>query len=121
MDLVERVTQTFAVDRAKAEKGVGAVLSALRLSVDKESFEKVKAALPGVEALIGKAMAPGARTAEMAAVVAPSTLLAALASQGWKKEDVVPLARLVAEQVRPIVGDAGVERFYKSAPGLTAK
>lgn len=120
MDIVERVSHTFATDRAKAERGVGAVLSALRLSIDKAAYDKVKAALPAADTLIGKALAPGGRTAEMAAVVAPSTLLAALAAQGWKKEDIAPLTRLVAEQLRALVGDDGIDTFYKSAPGLKA-
>ena len=120
MDLIERVCHSFAADRAKAEKGVGAVLSALRLSIDKDAYDKVKAALPAADVLIGKAMAPGGRTAEMAAVVAPSTLLAALAAQGWKKEEVGPLATLVAEHLRALVGDAGIDKFYQGAPGLKA-
>jgi hypothetical protein len=120
MDLIERVCQSFAADRAKAEKGVGAVLSALRVSVDKEAYEKVRVAVPGADALIGKAMAPGGRTAEMAALVAPGTLLAALAAQGWKKDEVAPLTTLVVEHLRPFVGDAGADKFYKGAPGLKA-
>lgn len=118
MDLVDRVTLAFQTDRAQAEKGVGAVLSALRLSLDKEAYEKLRAAVPGADALIGKAMAPGGRTAEMAALVAPGTLLAALAAQGWKKDEVARLATLVVEQLRPIVGDAGADKFYAGAPGL---
>lgn len=113
MDLIERVSQGFAVDRAKAEKGVGAVLSALRVSIDKAGFEKVKEAVPGAEGLIGKAMAPGGRTAEMAALVAPSTLLAALATQGWKKEEVAAVVRLIVDELRPIVGDAAADRVFK--------
>jgi hypothetical protein len=120
MDLIEHACQSFGVDRAKAEKGVGAVLSALRLSLDKDGYEKMRAAVPGADALMGKAVAAGGRTAEMAALVAPSTLLAALAAQGWKKDEVAPLARLIVDQLRPLVGDAGVDRFYKAAPGLTA-
>lgn len=113
MDLIERVSQAFAVDRAKAEKGVGAVLSALRVSIDKAGYEKVKAAVPNADALIGKAMAPGGRTAEMAALVAPSTLLAALAAQGWKKEEVPAVVRLILDELRPIVGDAAADRVFK--------
>lgn len=113
MDIIERVSQTFAVDRARAEKGVGAILSALRVSIDKAGFDKVKAAVPGAEGLIGKALTPGGRTAEMAALVAPSTLLAALAAQGWKKEEIPTLGRLVLDELRPIVGDAAADRVYK--------
>jgi hypothetical protein len=56
----------------------------------------------------------------MAALVAPSTLLAALAAQGWKKDEVASFTRLIVDQLRHVVGDAGVDRFYKAAPGLTA-
>jgi hypothetical protein len=113
MDLIAAVSQSFPVDRAKAEKSVGAILSALRVSIDKAGFEKLKAAVPGAEGLIGKALQPGGRTAEMAAMVAPSTLLAALAAQGWKKDEVPALLRQVLDQLRPIVGDAAADRVFK--------
>jgi hypothetical protein len=113
MDLIAAVSQSFSVDRAKAERSVGAILSALRVSIDKAGFEKLKAAVPGAEGLIGKALQPGGRTAEMAAMVAPSTLLAALAAQGWKKDEVPALLRQVLDQLRPIVGDAAADRVFK--------
>jgi hypothetical protein len=113
MDLVTHVSQAFTVDRARAEKAVGAILSALRVSIDKAGFEKVKAAVPGAEGLIGKAMQPGGRTAEMAALVAPSTLLAALASQGWNKEEIPNLLRAVLDLLRPVVGDAAADRVFQ--------
>lgn len=113
MDLVTDVSRALHVDRAKAERAVGAILSALRVSIDKAGFEKVKAAVPGAEGLIGKALQPGGRTAEMAALVAPSTLLAALASQGWKKEEIPTLLQQVLDLLRPIVGDAAADRVYK--------
>jgi hypothetical protein len=119
MDLIDRVTQHFKADRAKAEKAVGAVLSALRTTMDKAAWEKVKHAVPDAELFVGRSMlVGGGRTAEMAPIVAPSTLLAALAAQGWRKEEVPQLAKAVLEDLRPAVGDQAVERFLTAAPGL---
>jgi len=121
MDLIDRVTQSLKADRAKAEKGIGAVLSALRTTMDKDTWEKVKQAVPDAEMFVGRSMlVGGGRTAEMAPIVAPSTLLAALAAQGWRKNEIPPLTKLVIEDVRPAVGDAGLERFFAAAPGLKA-
>jgi hypothetical protein len=119
MDLIDQVTASFQTDRAKAEKGVGAVLSAVRTTIDKDAWEQVKKAVPGAELFVGRSMMIGAgRTAEMAPIVAPNTLLAALAAQGWKKEDIPAFARLVLDALRPAVGDAALERLLSASPGL---
>ena len=121
MDLIDRITQKFKADRAKAEKGVGAVLSALRTTIDKETWEQVKKAVPDAELFVGRSMlVGGGRTAEMAPIVAPSTLLAALATQGWRKDEIPQLAQLVIDDVRAGVGDAAVQRFIAASPGLKA-
>lgn len=119
MDLIDRVTQAFKADRAKAEKGVGAVLSALRTTIDKETWEKVKQAVPDAELFVGRSMlVGGGRTAEMAPIVAPGTLLAALATQGWRKDEIPKLASLVIDDVRAGVGEPALQRFLSAAPGL---
>lgn len=108
------------MDRAKAEKGVGAVLSAFRLTADAATWQKLKSTVPDAESYITRSQLPsGGRTAEMAAIIAPSTLLAALASQGWRKEDIPRLVKLVIDHVRPAVGDEGLKRFIAAAPGLS--
>jgi hypothetical protein len=119
MDLIDHVTETFKADRARAEKGVGAVLSALRTTMDKDSWEKLKKALPNAELYVGRSMmVGGGRTAEMAPIVAPSTLLAALATQGWPKDDIPRFAMTVIDAVRAAVGPAAVDKFLAAAPGL---
>jgi len=119
MDLIDRVMQSFKVDRTKAEKGVGAVLSAIRTTLNKEAWEKVRQAVPDAELFVGRSMLVGAgRTAEMAPIVAPSTLLAALAAQGWRKDEIGSLAKLVVDEIRPTVGDAGLEKFLAASSGL---
>ena len=119
MDLIDRVTQSLKADRAKAEKGIGAVLSALRTTMDKDTWEKVKQAVPDAEMFVGRSMlVGGGRTAEMAPIVAPNTLLAALATQGWRKDEIPALTKLVVDDVRTAVGDAAVQKFVAAAPGL---
>lgn len=119
MDLIESIAQSLKADRAKAEKGAGAVLSALRTTMDKESWEKLKKSLPNAELYVGRSMmVGGGRTAEMAPIVAPNTLLAVLAAQGWRKDEIPTLATMVLDGVRTAVGDAAITKFLAAAPGL---
>jgi hypothetical protein len=118
MDLVEQVAANLEVEPGKAEKGVGAVLMALRMSVDRTTFEAVKRTLPNCESLMGRALMSGARTGEMAALVGPSGLLAALAAAGYQKDDIPRLGRIVLEHLRPAIGSDNVEQFLAGAPAL---
>src|SRR5690348_16364198 len=103
-DLVEQVSANLEIDAGKAEKGIGAILMALRVSLDRDTFEAVKRALPHCERLMGRALMSGARTGEMAALVGPSGLWAALAAAGYQKDDIPRLGLLVLEHLRPTIG-----------------
>jgi len=118
MELVQQVMANLEVDEGKAEKGIGAILAALRMSSDKTVFEQVKQAVPGAERYMGRALMSGARTGEMAAAVGPAGLMAALAAAGWQKDDVPRLGRLVTEYLRPTVGSAAIDTFLAKAPAL---
>src|SRR5436190_24345154 len=118
MDLVEQVCANLEIDSSKAEKGVGAILMALRVSLDHDTFDAVKHALPNCESLMGRALMSGARTGEMAALVGPSGLWAALAAAGYQKDDIPRLGRLVLEHVRPAIGTDKIEEFLRIAPML---
>ena len=118
MDLVQQVVANLAVDTAKAEKGIGAILMALRTSLDRESFDAVRRALPHCDRLMGRALMSGARTGEMAALVGPSGLMAALAAAGYQKDDIPRLGRLVLEQLRQTIGTEKLEQFLRGAPAL---
>lgn len=118
MDVVQQVVANLAVTEGQAEKGVGAILMALRMSLDKDTFEKIKAAVPGAESYMGRALMSGARTGEMIGVVGPSALMAGLSAAGFTKEDVPRLGRIVLEHLRPTLGNDGVERFLAGAPAL---
>lgn len=118
MDLVQQVAAHLAIDSSKAEKGIGAVLMALRLSLDPDTFAAVKHALPHCERLMGRALMSGARTGEMAALVGPSGLLAALAAAGYQKDDIPRLGGIVLEHLRPTIGAEQVETFLQGAPAL---
>ena len=118
MDLVEQVCANLEIDSGKAEKGVGAILMALRVSLDHDTFDAVKRALPNCESLMGRALMSGARTGEMAALVGPSGLWAALGAAGYQKDDIPRLGRLVLEHLRPMIGSDKVEQFLSGAPAL---
>lgn len=118
MELVEQVAANLAIEASKAEKGVGAILMALRSSLDRETFAAVKRALPNSERLMGRALMSGARTGEMAALVGPSGLLAALAAAGYQKDDIPRLGRIVLEHLRPAIGSDKLEQFLSGAPAL---
>jgi hypothetical protein len=118
MDLVGQVAANLAVDTGKAEKGIGAILMALRTSLDPDTFRAVKHALPNCESLMGRALMSGARTGEMAALVGPAGLMAALAAAGYQKDDIPRLGRLVLEHLRPAMGTDKLEQFLTGAPAL---
>src|SRR2546426_6754709 len=117
MDLVEQVCANLRMASDKAEKGVGAILMALRVSLDHDTFDAVKRALPNCESLMGRALMSGARTGEMAALVGPSGLWAALGAAGYQKDDIPRLGRLALEHLRPTIGSDKVEQFLSGAPG----
>ncbi|HEX4573491.1 MAG TPA: DUF2780 domain-containing protein [Gemmatimonadales bacterium] len=118
MDLLEEVAAQLAIEARKAEKGVGAILMALRMSLDPPTFEAVKRAVPNSESLMGRALMGGARTGEMAAMVGPAGLMAALAAAGYQKDDIPRLGRLVLEHLRPTIGSDKLEQFLTGAPAL---
>src|SRR6266550_4218601 len=58
MDLVHQVAANLEIEAGKAEKGIGAILMALRMNLDGETFKKVKHVLPNSESLMGRALPP---------------------------------------------------------------
>jgi hypothetical protein len=117
MDPVERLAQTLHVDRARAEKGFGAVLSAVRVTLDKDGWEAVRRAMPDAEGYIGRSMMmDGGRTAEMASLTSPANLHATLARQGWKKDEVPQVISAVVAHLTSGVGKETLERFLKALP-----
>lgn len=118
MDIVDQVVANLGVEPGQAEKGVGAILMALRMVVDKPTFEKVKTAVPNFESYMGRALMSAARTGEMIGVAGPAALMAGLSAAGFKKDDVPKLGRIVLEQLRPTVGNDTIERFLDGAPAL---
>jgi len=118
MELVQRVAANLEIDQGKAEKGIGALLMALRISLDPAGFAQVKRAVPNCESLMGRALMGGARTGEMAALIGPSALMAALAAAGYRQDDIPRLGRLVLEHLRPTIGTEQIEKFLEGAPAL---
>lgn len=111
MDLVEQIVANLEVETGQAEKGIGAILMAMRMAVDKATFEKVRAAVPNHESYMGRALMSGARTGEMIGVMGPAALMAGLSAAGFRQEDVPRLGRIVLEHLRPSVGNETIEKF----------
>ena len=112
MDLVEQIVENLSVEPGQAEKGIGVILISMRMSVDKASFEKVRAAVPAHESYMGHAlMSAAARTGEMIGVAGPAALSAGLTAAGFRKEDVPRLGRIVLEHLRPSVGNDVIDKF----------
>ena len=118
MDLVEQIVANLEVEPGQAEKGIGAILMAMRMTVDKPTFEKVRAAVPNLESYMGRALMSGARTGEMIGVAGPAALMAGLSAAGFRKEDVPRLGRIVLEHIRPTVGNEAIDKFLAGAPAL---
>src|SRR5260370_18906978 len=104
MELLQQVVANLEIDESKAEKGIGAILTALRMSSGKETFEHVKAAVPNAESMMGHALMSGARTAELVAPVGPAGLMAALAAAGVKRGERPPLSRILLPVFGPRPG-----------------
>src|SRR2546425_3578076 len=115
LDLVHQVAANLEIDAGKAEKGIGAILMALRMNLDRDTFKAVKHVLPNSESLMGRALMGGARTGEMAALVGPAGLLAALAAAGYQKDDIPRLGRIVLERLRPAIGTDRLEEVLRMA------
>src|SRR5260370_17105574 len=88
MDLVEQVVANLEVEPGQAEKGVGAILMALRMTVDKATFERVRAAVPNHESYMGRALMSGARTGETIGVAGPAALMPALSPAAFRNTHV---------------------------------
>src|SRR5258705_4927356 len=91
MDLVEQIVANLEVEPGQAEKGIGAILMAMRMTVDKPTFEKVRAAVPNLESYMGRALMSDARTGEMIGVAGPAALMAGVsAPRVWQGEVTPP-------------------------------
>src|SRR2546422_8237282 len=87
MDLVEQIVANLEVEPGQAEKGIGAILMAMRIAVDKSTFEKVRVAVPNHESYMGRALMSGARTGEMIGVAGPRALMAGVSPpRVWQGE-----------------------------------
>lgn len=118
MDLAHHVAANLEVPGAVAERGIGAILNALRMVVPRELFEQVKAAVPDAESYMGRALMSAARTGEMPGPTGPSGLARALLTAGIRREDMARLGRIVLEHVRPVIGEQTIRQFLDVAPVL---
>lgn len=118
MDLVDQIVANLDVEPDQAEKGIGAILISMRMSVDKATFERVRAAVPAHESYMGHALMSAARTGEMIGVAGPAALSAGLSAAGFREEDVPRLGRIVMEHLRPSLGNDVIEKFLAGAPVL---
>src|SRR6476661_6321090 len=118
MELLEQVVANLEMETGTAERGIGAMLVALRMSVPPPEFERIKEAVPTTERMMGRALMSGGRTGEMAAPIGPAGLLAALGAAGVLKEDIPRLARIVVEYLRPTISGGVLDKFMDAHPAL---
>ena len=118
MDLAHHVAANLEIPNASAERGVGAILNALRITLPRDVFARVKTSLPDAESYMGRALISAARTGEMPGPTGPSGLARALIMAGIKHEDMPLLGRIVLEYVRPVIGEEAVRSFRDLTPVL---
>jgi hypothetical protein len=118
MDLAQHVAANLEIPTAAAERGVGAILNALRMVLPRDVFEQLKAGVPDAESYMGRALMSAARTGEMPGPTGPSGLARALRTAGIVREDMPRLGRIVLEYARPVVGEPAVQQFLELAPAL---
>ena len=118
MDLVAQIVANLEVEPGQAEKGIGAILMAMRMAVDKATFEKVRTAVPAHESYMGRVLMSGARKGEMIGLAGPKGLLEGWSAAGFRTEDVPRLGRIVLEHIRPSDGNEVIEKFLAGAPAL---
>src|SRR5258706_15977115 len=116
MDLVEQIVANLAVEPGQAEKGIGAILMAMRMVVDKPTFEKVRAAVPNLESYMGRALMSGARTGEMIGVAGPPALMAGVSPPGVCKEKGPPPGGHGFGGNPPPGGQEGARKVLAGAP-----
>src|SRR5256885_16696654 len=103
MDLLHHVATQLKIQEDEAERGIGAILMALRMSLPKDTFEKVKEGVPNCESLMGRALMSTSRTGEMLVVTGPSALPAGLAAGGVDTAGIPRLGTSVLERVQGVV------------------
>src|SRR5574341_931201 len=118
MDLAQHVAANLEIPTSHAERGVGALLNALRMVVPRDMFERIKSTIPDAESYMGRALMSAARTGEMPGPTGPSGLMRALLTAGIRHEDMPRLGRIVLEHLRPVIGERVVRQFLDLAPAL---
>ena len=118
MDLAQHVAANLEIPISTAERGVGAILNALRMVVPRGTFDRLKETVPDAESYMGRALMSAARTGEMPGPTGPSGLMRALLTAGIRHEDMPRLGRIVLEHLRPVLGEQAVRQFLSVAPAL---
>jgi hypothetical protein len=118
MDLSQHVAANLEIPGAAAERGIGAVLNALRMVLPRDVFERVKATVPDAESYMGRALMSAARTSDKSGSTGPAGLGRALVTAGIRREDMPLLGRIVLEHVRPVIGEQVLQEFLAVAPVL---
>src|SRR2546430_8712298 len=104
MDLLQQVAANLKIEEGTAEKGIGAMLMALRMALPKDTFEQVKKAIPNSESMMGHALMSGSRTGELAVATGPSGLVPPLPAPRVHKTGTPRLCLLVLVALRAVIG-----------------
>ena len=95
MDLEQLICTECGVDRSQAAKGLGTLLTAVRLAINANEHAQIKKAFPQVDEWLGQAAVGGGRTGEMLALIGPETLEKRLRSAGFQENDIPKICSIV--------------------------
>lgn len=117
MDLVDRISGELGVDRGVAEQGVGALFAAVQLTVDANSFEKLKGRIPQLASWMERSQ-EGNRTSELMALVGGDAILQNLRGLGYSADQITRLGHLVGEALKASAPADILSTLHDRAPLL---
>lgn len=116
MDLVAATSTACNIDDNAASKALGAVFTAIRMSVDTMTFSKVVAAFPRCSTWMRETPTATGQTGALLALATPATLKKGLLQQGLDENAVKTLGRVVGQAVATEVSPSVAALIAKKLP-----
>ena len=118
MSLLEVVTTELALDREKAQAGLGALFTSIRLATDARTFETIKAKIPEIDGWVGRSYSGGGRTGEIMTLMGPQALTRTLTAAGFSADEIAGLGRVVGRSLKDILPAEAVTQLTGKLPLL---
>ncbi|MCH8350822.1 MAG: hypothetical protein IIB29_11250 [Chloroflexi bacterium] len=119
MDLVGKVMTEMGVEHSIAESGLGTVFTNLRLSLNMDSFNEIRAVVPKVDDWVGNTIIGGGRTGEMLALVGPQAFARNLGGAGFTPEQGEQLLDIVFDELAVSLSEGVVAIVLAKRPVLS--